>query len=136
MIHAFVKGDVLSSAYSNICFAVNTEGYNDAGFAGLVARQFWPGLDDTGPKELGDVMTHRADNKRVFHALVCHSLKSNGWEKTPTILTECLDKLDLPRHAAIVLVGGGMIDQMGGANVWKNLHGIAQSKHNLAVFSL
>ena len=135
MIHDFVKGNILASPYTHICFAVNTEGYNDAGFAGLVASKYWPELADTGPKRLGETMTHTGYDGRVFHALVCHSLK-DGWEQTPEVLTKCLDSLALPQQSAIVLVGGGMIGQMYGANVYANLGGIARSQHSFAVYSL
>jgi len=136
MIFDFVKGDILASPYTHICFAANTDGHNDAGFAGLIADYFWPELKNTGPMELGATLTHEAHNHRVFHALVCHSLKPGGWSRTPEYLTYCLDSLDLPAQTAIVMVGGGPTGQISGADVFKNLGGIAQSRHMFAVYSL
>ena len=40
--------DILKSGAKHICFAVNTEGINDSGFAGLISRNHWPKLADIG----------------------------------------------------------------------------------------
>lgn len=51
MIIDYKKGqNILNSGETRIAFAVNTEGFNDAGFAGVVARNYWPELANTGPQ--------------------------------------------------------------------------------------
>jgi len=78
MIVNVVRGDVLNSKFKKIAFGVNTEGYNDAGFAGLIAREFWPEIFVTGKIKLGEVMTKKAYS-RTFYALVCtHSAKMDS----------------------------------------------------------
>jgi len=57
MIVEFVRGNVLAANYKHIAFAVNTEGHNDAGFAGLVSSQYWTELSNTGTKKLGETMS-------------------------------------------------------------------------------
>ena len=36
--------DILKSGEKRIAFAVNTEGINDSGFAGMISRKYWPEL--------------------------------------------------------------------------------------------
>ena len=136
MIVNTTYGDVFKTSNKHIAFAVNTEGFNDAGFAGSVSR-YWPKLANTGPKKLGDVISKKGTNK-IFHALVCHSLGNDGWEKTAETVTKCLDSLDVPNDEtiAIVLMGAGMFGQLGGANVFSILGGMARSKKRVAVYTL
>ena len=136
MIVNTTYGDVFKTSNKHIAFAVNTEGFNAAGFAGSVSR-YWPKLANTGPKKLGDVISKNGTNK-IFHALVCHSLGNDGWEKTAETVTKCLDSLDVPNDEtiAIVLMGAGMIGQLGGANVFSILGGMARSKKRVDVYTL
>ncbi len=135
MIVDTVRGDILRTLNEHIAFAVNTEGFNDAGFAGSVASKHWPGLANT--RALGDVMSRRASG-RIFHALVCHSLDDAGWKRTPETVTTCLDALDVPKDetVAVVLMGAGPIGQMGGADVFAILGGMARAKRRVAVYTL
>ncbi len=137
MIVNTIRGDVFKTPYRHIAFAVNTEGCNDAGFAGAVSSRHWPGLADTGAKKLGDVISKNGEGK-TFHALVCHSFGGDGWKKTAETVTECLDSLDVPddETIAIVLMGAGMIGKMGGADVFSILGGMARSKKKVAVYTL
>lgn len=77
MIHNRVRGDIFAASQKHIAFAVNTDGYNDAGFAGQVSSRMWPKLANTGGNKLGDVLTHKHDGK-TYYALVCHSLDRGG----------------------------------------------------------
>jgi len=99
---------------------VNIEGFNDAGFAGAVSSRCWNQLANTGKKTLGDVLTKNGKDK-TFHALVCHSLGGDGWSKTAETVTKCLDSLNVPETEtiAIVLMGTGMLGQMGGADFFQ-----------------
>lgn len=137
MIIDLIRGDVFRASQKCVAFAVNSEGYNDAGFAGQVSSHYWPELANTGQKKLGDILSHTAGGK-TFYALVCHSLSDEGWKKTPQLVEECLNKLDVPDDTpfAIVLMGAGMIGQMGGADVFGNLGGMARSQKRVVVYTL
>lgn len=137
MIVNTTRGDVFQSPNKHIAFAVNTEGYNDAGFAGAVSSRYWPELANTGATKLGDVISKNGKGK-TFHALVCHSLGGDGWKKTAETVTKCLDSLDVPdgETIAIVLMGAGMVGQMGGADVFSIIGGMARSKKKVVVYTL
>ena len=137
MIKGIIKGDILSSQHKHIAFAINAEGYNDAGFAGLISAKFWPELANTGPQELGTVLIHKTPSK-TFYGLVCHSLKSQGWKDTPKLAKQCLDSIDIPEKEtlAVVKIGAGLIGQMSGANPEAILREIENSKHDVEVFYL
>ncbi len=137
MIVDTVRGDVFKTPHKYIAFAVNTEGCNDAGFAGAVSSRYWPELANTGAKKLGDVISKDGKGK-TFHALVCHSLGGDAWKKTAETVTKCLDSLDVSddETIAIVLMGAGMIGRMGGADVFSILGGMARSTKKVVVYRL
>ena len=137
MIVNTTRGDVFQTPHKHIAFAVNTQGHNDAGFAGAVSSRHWSELANTGPKKLGDVISKNGNGK-TFHALVCHSLGDDGWKETAETVTKCLDSLDVSEDEtiAIVLMGAGMVGQMGGADVFSILGGMARSKKKVAVYTL
>lgn len=132
------RGDIFGTTHIHIVFAVNTEGYNDAGFAGLVSSRYWPQLADTGGNKLGDVLIKQVGDHRTFHALVCHELSGTGWKQTPHYVEECLNKLDVPEDETlgVVLMGSGPIGQMGGADVFAIIGSIARSKRKAAIYTL
>ena len=136
MIVNRVRGDIFAASQKHIAFAVNTQGYNDAGFAGQVSSHIWPKLASTGGNKLGDVLTHKNGSK-TYHALVCHSLESGGWDETPRVARECLDKLDIPEdeEVAVVLMGSGPVGMMQGADVNAILAGMERSKKRLVVYT-
>lgn len=138
MIIDFKQGDVLESREINIAFAVNTQGINDAGFAGQVAGRYWPRLASLGEQEMGTVKKFTALD-RIFYAIVVHSLdKDPGWASAPSVLQQALDKIyhEAIGGLAMPLPGAGMIGQMQGANVFANLGGIARSRTAVRVWSL
>jgi hypothetical protein len=111
------RGDILQSDATKIIFGVNTEGYNDAGFAGLVASL---GMDLTGPTELGHVRTwEQPDTGRTFYAITVHSLdREPGWSKAVDAVTTALAAtFDADTVAASVLMGAGFVGAMQGAPV-------------------
>ncbi|OGD32028.1 hypothetical protein A3C91_01570 [Candidatus Azambacteria bacterium RIFCSPHIGHO2_02_FULL_52_12] len=136
MIISRVRGDIFAAPQKHIAFAVNTQGYNDAGFAGQVSSRIWSKLASTGGNELGEVLTHKNGSK-TYHALVCHSLDSGGWNDTPRVARECLDKIDAPNdeEIAVVLMGSGLVGMMQGADVEAILKGMEQSKKKLVVYT-
>lgn len=137
MIAKRVRGDILETPLRHIAFATNTEGFNDGGFAGVVSSKYWPDLVITGPKNLGEVLSYECEDK-TFHALVCHSLKLRGWEKTPEAVAKCLDSLPVSddESVAVVLMGSGEIGQMQGADVPAILDALARSRKKLVLYTL
>lgn len=128
--------DVFLTPLKHIAFAINTEGYNDAGFAGQVSRRA-PQLANTGKQNFGDVISVEAVGKH-FHGLVCHSLGGEGWSGAPQAIIKALDMIQSPEDEpiAVVLMGAGMIGQMSGANVRANTKAIHASKKKCVVHTL
>jgi hypothetical protein len=137
MITQKIKGDILSSKHTHIVFAVNTEGFNDAGFAGLVSRRFWPDLAITGPQNIGKVL-EKSSKGKVFHAIVCHSLRETGWTGAAKVIKEGLDGIMVApdEEIGVVMMGAGMVGQRQGADVEANLKAMEESKHKIVVYSL
>lgn len=141
MIHDLIRGDVFAAEERAIVFAVNTEGHNDAGFAGLVSSRYWPELASTGPKELGTMLTRDVEYPSgaplTLAAVVCHSLGDAGWAEAPVHIEAALNQLGLVEFpAAVVLMGAGMIGQMQGADVFANLGAIARAERACRVYTL
>ncbi len=136
MITLRVRGDIFAAPEKHIAFAVNTQGYNDAGFAGQVAARIWPRLAKTGGNKLGEVLTHRNGDK-TYYAFVCHSLDEEGWSETPRVVREILDRLDVPDgdEIAIVLMGSGPVGLFEGVDVNAILPAMENSKKKLVVYS-
>ena len=136
MIVDMIRADVLKAPQRHIVFAVNMEGFNDVGFAGQVSSRFWQELASTGPKKLGEVMTHEAGD-HTFHAVVCYSLGKGGWQQTPELVTSALNVMDVAKESiAVVLMGAGMVGQMSGADVYANLGALARSNKRIVVYTL
>lgn len=137
MITRQVRGNVFTSGCRHIAFGVNAEGHNHQGFAGMVAAKYWPGLAHPGVQELGTVMTHITP-RYTFHALVCHFAEPGGFARTPTVITTCLDAIEVPDAEEIgcVMVGGGPVGLAAGANLQAILRGMQQSRKRVAVYSL
>lgn len=137
MITNKIKGDIFKSAHKHIVFAVNIQGVNDAGFAGLVARRHWPELAMIGPSEMGTV--HRHDSKdKSFHAVVCHSLGDEGWRGAPKHIEQALNQIPAKdgEEIGVVMMGAGPVGQAQGADVDANLAAMEKSKNKVVVYSL
>ena len=87
MVVKTVQEDIFNTDCKHIAFAINTEGYNDAGFAGKVSREYWDELSDCGKHDLCTVISKKVGDK-TFHALVCHSLE-NGWGNDQAEVIRC-----------------------------------------------
>ena len=85
-------GNILNGNHKIIVFGVNAEGVNDAGFAGLVSRLYWPKLATIGPSPLGSMHTKEV-NGVTFHALVIHDLTEIGWTEADTLLKALLNEI-------------------------------------------
>lgn len=136
MIVDMVRGDIFRTHCKHIAFAVNVEGYNDAGFAGAVTSRHWPELANTGGNRLGDVLHHQVGEK-TFYALVCHELGGSGWTRTPDFVEQCLNMLEVSKDEsiAIVLMGSGMVGQLGGADIFLILGAMARSNKRVFVYT-
>jgi hypothetical protein len=138
MIIDIIKGDIFKDAPTDIVFAINMEGANDAGFAGLVAERYWPKLATLVPAGYGQVASHVKDGI-TFWAICCHSLDPGGWDFAPGFIEAGLNILfgGNPKHTySVVLMGAGMIGQMQGANVFANLGAIARAKPACKIYTL
>lgn len=135
MIVNMIHGSIFQTSHKHIAFATNTHGDNRSGFAGIVSSRYWPELATLGRKKLGKVVSKKG-KKKTFHALVCHSIRKNGWKDTPKIVMKCLDSIDIPTEEtiAVVLIGGGMQGALGGADVFAILGGMARSKKKIVVY--
>ena len=136
MIDSTVKGNVLEAKEKHVCFAVNTEGANDAGLAGAVTRD-WPELRYVGKSKLGHVYSKEIGG-RVFHAVVCHSLGEEGWKGSPAVIRKCLDQIGLEANepVACVLFGSGMIGQLQGADQEANRKAMEDSSAKVVLYGL
>jgi hypothetical protein len=134
MITHVVEGDVMDTPHKHIAFAINTEGFNDSGFAGFVSK-IAPKLANTGPKKLGEVITINAGHK-TFHGLVCHSLAKGGWKDAPEAIVQCLNSIEVDDREpiAIIAIGSGEIGRILGASFVKNIRAINRSKKNCVVY--
>ncbi len=136
MITKVVTGNVFDTQARHIAYAINTQGFNDSGFAGQVATHC-PQLANTGENSLGAVVTAEANGK-FFHGLVCHSLEPGGWKEAPKSIIASLERIETEddEPIAVVLMGAGMIGQMSGADVRANVKAIHESKKNCILYTL
>ena len=133
MIIRYEQGkDILNSGETRIAFAINTEGLNDAGFAGVIARKFWPELANTGPQQLGTVLT-KACYGVTFYGLVCHSLE-HGWKDQEKVIKECFDKIKLDEHVASISIGTGLIGILSGADFKQIKAGMENSYAQIVLY--
>lgn len=124
--------DILKSNESRIAFAVNIEGYNDAGFAGMISRKFWPDLKYTDPCDLGTVLSKNVDGI-TFYALVCHSLKK-GWFDETNIIKACFDNIKCNEPIATISIGTGLIGILSGADFEKIKKGMELSEKKIILY--
>lgn len=125
--------DILKSGETRIAFAVNTEGYNDAGFAGIIAEKYWPELKNIGKCKIGTVLTHTF-NGLTFYALVCHSLDRYGWKNQTEIIRKCFDSIKTDEPIATVSIGQGIIGKLCGANIFQITLGMELSKKKFILY--
>lgn len=132
MIIKTTSGDILKGNETRIAFAVNTEGVNDSGFAGMIARKFWPELAYIGETQLGTVLTKEVDGVEFF-ALCCHSLK-NGWDKQKEVITKCFDAIPGDEPVASIAIGTGLVGVLSGANFELIKAGMEASKKEIILY--
>lgn len=113
MIIMTKSGDILEGKEKRIAFAVNTEGVNDSGFAGMISRKFWPELACIGDTKLGTVLTKQVNDVEFF-ALCCHSLKT-GWKNQKEVIRQCFDAIPGDEPVASISIGTGLVGILSGA---------------------
>ena len=138
MIIRKVPGDIFKGPEKHIAFAINVEGYNDSGFAGVISANFWPQLVNTGTQKLGTVLSKECKG-RTFHAIVCHGLKSEngGWEQAPQMIKNGLDSINTNGEPiAIVPIGAGLVGMLSGADPKANIMGMEASKQKVILYGV
>ena len=108
-------GDIFTTKDKHIIFALNTEGFNDSGFAGQVAKRGFREILNTGGNKLGEVL-EKTINGITYHGIVCHSL-AQGWKDAPKVVLETLNKMELTDNISSVVFGGGLIGWLQGAPI-------------------
>ena len=98
-----VVGDIFTSEYKQIAFPICQEGFNDQGFAAVIANNLWPELLYTGQRPLGQVLTKRVRNITLY-ALVIFSLKPEGWQEAPQYLKAALHNIPVSDEEVIACV--------------------------------
>ena len=127
------NGNIFAGDHKHICFAVNTEGVNDAGFAGKISREFWPELAHIGECKLGTCLT-KENNGVYYHALVCHSLQ-NGWGDSREIIKSCFDAIETDDdEVASIAIGSGIIGILSGANFNEIVSGMEASSKKIILY--
>ena len=132
MIIKTKNGDILKGNEKRIAFAINTEGLNDAGFAGLISNKFWPELADIGETKLGTVLTKKVGDVEFF-ALCCHSLK-NGWNNQQEVIKKCFDEIPGDEPVASISIGTGLVGILSGANFNLIMAGMEASKKEIILY--
>lgn len=132
MIIKTTSGDILKSNETRIAFAVNTEGVNDSGFAGMISQRFWPELAYIGETQLGTVLTKEVDGVEFF-ALCCHSLE-NGWNNQKEVITKCFDAIPGDKPVASIAIGTGLVGVLSGANFALIKAGMEASKKEIILY--
>ena len=135
MVVKTIQEDIFNTEAKHIAFAVNTEGYNDSGFAGQVSSKFWNELAICGEHELGTVLSKQVGDK-MYHALVCHSLH-NGWgENQAEIIRECFDQIPSNGEpVATIAIGTGFVGAMTGADFRQIVCGMHDSKQEILLYA-
>ncbi|MCI8640393.1 MAG: hypothetical protein HFJ59_00730 [Clostridia bacterium] len=134
MIIATKKGDILAENEKRIAFAVNTNGVNNEGFAGMIAKKYWPELAHIGKTKLGTVLTKKVDNVEFF-ALTCHTLKVNGWGRNQKrVIRKCFDAIPGDEPVASVSIGTGFAGIISGADFSKIRAGMEASKKKIILY--
>jgi hypothetical protein len=137
----FLK-NVIKTKNKHIAFGVNKEGVNVGGFAAAVIRRHWSELEDMCKQglckcDLGDVLTHVADDGHVYHALVCYSI-NEGFKNQKETIKQCFDNIELPNEEkgetiTAVDFGRGILAKHLGADLNKIISGMEKSSKKICL---
>lgn len=133
-----VRGDILKTHADHIAFAVNYPNNlgqfdNTTGFAGQVAKKFWPELVNIRFKP-GVPVSHTVKGK-TYHALPVHSNEDGGWDLAPGLIHGGLNALPVPSEEVItcVLIGAGDAGRKWNVNI-KNIEGMSKSYKTIVLY--
>ena len=124
--------DILEGGNKRIAFAINTEGFNDAGFAGIISRKFWPELANCGENPIGTVLSTKVEEVEYF-ALVCHSLHE-GWKDQETTIKKAFDAIPGDEPVASIAIGTGLIGILSGADFNQIRKGMEKSTKRIILY--
>ena len=131
MVVKTVQDDIFNSEANHIAFAINTEGYNDSGFAGQISSKYWNELANCGKHEIGTVLSKTVGDK-TFHALVCHSLQDGWGENQAEVIKECFDRIPANGEPiATIAIGTGFVGMLSGANFKQIVCGMHDSEQQI-----
>lgn len=136
MIINVLNEDIFKTSLKNIAFAINKEGYNDSGFAGVISEMI-PEFTNTTRRELGELFTLEL-NGINFHGIVCHELKLDGWTNAPKAITSGLNKIRInPKESvAVVLMGSGTIGFIAQVDIKCIIKAIHASTNSCIIYTL
>lgn len=134
-----IQGDIFDTPADHIAFAVhypNKKGESDnskSGFASQVYEHGWTSLK-TIKFKAGWPVTKKIKGK-YFHALPVHSNEEGGWEGSPELIQDCLNRLPVSSTevVAIVLIGGGAAGLKYKASV-RNIEGMVKSYKTVVLY--
>lgn len=135
MVVKVVQDDILNTNAKHIAFAINTEGYNDTGFAGEIAKKYWNKLTNCGKHELGTVLSKKIGDI-TFHALVCHSLYKNFPDNQMEVIKKCFDSIPSNgEEIATIAIGTRFSERINGADFKKIVCGMHASINPIRLYS-
>ena len=131
MLVKVVQDDIFNSDAKHIAFAINTEGYNDSGFAGQISSKYWNELSNCGEHEIGTVLSKTVGDK-TFHTLVCYSLHDGWGQNQAEVIKKCFDKIPANGEPiATIAIGSGFSGMVGGADFDQIAFGMYDSKQKI-----
>lgn len=134
MIIKTVQDNILNTEAKHIAFAINSEGINDAGFAGIVSSNIWPELENCGQQEIGTVISKTLGDK-TYHALVCHSLYKGWGDNQSEVIKQCFDTINSNGEPiASIAIGTGFVGQLSGANFNQIACGMNDSNQQIILY--
>lgn len=82
MIKKVIQNDIFSTNAKHIVFAINCEGLNDDGFAGMIAREYWHELEFCGFNEIELSYLKSQEIQLFMHLLLTRYIKIGEKIKT------------------------------------------------------
>ena len=130
MIIKTKKGDILASGEKRIAFAINTEGANAIGLAGIITKRYWPELANIGETKIGTVLSKKVDDVE-FYALTCYSLDKIE-EKQKQVIKECFDAI--PGNEPIASISIGFIGILNRTDFYEIRAGMEATKKEIILY--
>ena len=133
MIIKAVNDNIYNTEAKHIAFAINTEWFNDLGFAEKVSED-WNDLKNCKKNRIGTVISRKI-NGNIFHALVCHSLNEGWGDNQAYNIKECFDNIPANgEQVATITIGAGDISKRDGADFAKIICGMHDSEQKVIFY--